>query len=242
MPIYTIAEYRVRASGVEKVKRAIEEFVPYVASNEPGTRVYVAWQQQADPTRFVHFFIFENEEAHVIHGRSDAVKRFEAAYRPELEGGNVVFTDYDMVATNTASIRHAVQIAARPEAIYPLVATAAGLRKWWAEDVTESSGGVDLGFFNRTTMYRLRLSTDRPAAEAVWGCETGAEWSGTEIAFALEPRGDGTLLRFAHRRWRSETEYFTSCNTTWGELMYRLKAAAEGKSAGPLFLTAALGY
>ena len=30
--------------------------------------------------------------------------------------------------------------------------------------------------------------------------------------------------------WLSETEYFMTCNTTWGELMYRLKAAAEGKS------------
>jgi hypothetical protein len=28
------------------------------------------------------------------------VKRFEAAYRPELSGGEVVFTDYEMIASN----------------------------------------------------------------------------------------------------------------------------------------------
>jgi hypothetical protein len=28
------------------------------------------------------------------------VKRFEAAYRPELDGGEVVFTDYHLVASN----------------------------------------------------------------------------------------------------------------------------------------------
>ena len=100
MPIYTIAQYRVRPSGVEKVKRAIEEFVPYVQANEPGTRMYLAWQQENDATSFVHFFIFENEAAHAIHSRSDAVKRFEAAYRPELAGGDVVFTDYRLVAVN----------------------------------------------------------------------------------------------------------------------------------------------
>jgi quinol monooxygenase YgiN len=100
MAIYTIAEYRVRPSGVEKVKQAIEEFVPYVQANEPGTRMYVAWQQKDDPSRFVHLFIFENEAAHAVHSRSEAVKRFEAAYRPELDGGDVVFTDYEMVATN----------------------------------------------------------------------------------------------------------------------------------------------
>jgi quinol monooxygenase YgiN len=100
MPIYTIAEYRVRPSGVEKVKRAIEEFVPYVQANEPGTRMYQAWQQKDDPTHFVHLFIFEDEAAHTIHSKSEAVKRFEAAYRPELAGGAVVFTDYNLVATN----------------------------------------------------------------------------------------------------------------------------------------------
>ena len=100
MPIYTIAEYQVRPSGVEKVKEAIREFVPYVKAEEPGTRMYLAWQQKDDPTRFVHFFIFENEAAHQAHGASEAVKRFEAAYRPELSGGDVAFTDYELVASN----------------------------------------------------------------------------------------------------------------------------------------------
>ena len=100
MPIYTIAEYQVRPAGVEKVKRAIEEFVPYVKANEPGTRMYEAWQKKDDPTRFVHLFIFETEAAHSAHSESDAVKRFEAAYRPELAGGDVIFTDYRLVATN----------------------------------------------------------------------------------------------------------------------------------------------
>jgi quinol monooxygenase YgiN len=100
MAIYTIAHYQVRSSGVDKVKRAIEEFVPYVRANEPGTRLYAAWQQKDDPTRFVHFFIFDDKASHAAHANSTAVKQFEAAYRPELAGGDVVFTDYELVATN----------------------------------------------------------------------------------------------------------------------------------------------
>ena len=100
MAIYQIAEYRVNARAVDKVKQSIEEFVRYVKANEPGTRLYLAWQQKKDPTRFVHFFIFENEAAHKAHGESAAVKKFESVYSPELAGGDVVFTDYDMVATN----------------------------------------------------------------------------------------------------------------------------------------------
>jgi quinol monooxygenase YgiN len=101
MPIYTIAQYRVKASGVAKVRRAIEEFVPFVKAHEPGTRMYAAWQKKDDPTQFVHFFIFEDKAAHTAHANSDAVKRFEAAYGPELDGGKVTFTDYELVAAKS---------------------------------------------------------------------------------------------------------------------------------------------
>jgi hypothetical protein len=140
-----------------------------------------------------------------------------------------------------ADIQHAVQIAARPDVIYPLVATGGGFGQWWAEDITEAAG-VELGFFNRTTVYRLKLTVDHPPGQAEWVCESGDEWSGTHIIFRLEARGSATFVRFTHAGWRGETDYFVSCNTTWGELMYRLKAAAEGKSRGPLFLTGALAY
>jgi quinol monooxygenase YgiN len=100
VPIQTIAEYRVRPEGVAAVKAAIEEFVPWVKANEPGTRMYIAWQRQEDPTRFVHFFIFENEAALDAHSKSGAVKRFEACYRPFLDGGDVEFTDCNAIATN----------------------------------------------------------------------------------------------------------------------------------------------
>jgi quinol monooxygenase YgiN len=100
VPIYQTAHYRVNEAAVDRVKGAIEEFVRYVEENEPRTRLYSAWQQQDDPTRFVHLFIFEDEAAHQVHGGSSAVKRFESVYRPELAEGPVVFTDYLLVATN----------------------------------------------------------------------------------------------------------------------------------------------
>lgn len=139
-------------------------------------------------------------------------------------------------------IRHSVQITAKPENIYPLIATARGFAQWWAADVTENEGAVTLGFFNRSTLYRLKLQTDQPPARAEWTCETGDEWNGTRIVFEIEGGGAGTVLRFTHGGWRSETDYFRNCNTTWGELMYRLKSAAEGKPRGPLFLAGDLAY
>ncbi len=100
MAIYQTATYQVTPQAVARVKRAIEEFVQYVKANEPGTQMYVAWQQQDDPTRFIHLFTFQNEAAQTIHSESEAVKRFESIYSPELVGGDVVFTDFGLVATN----------------------------------------------------------------------------------------------------------------------------------------------
>ena len=139
-------------------------------------------------------------------------------------------------------IQHSVQIAAKPETLYPLVATAKGFARWWAEDVAESSGAVELGFFNRATIYRLKLAVNQPPSHADWLCETGDQWAGTHIVFHLEAVRSGTLLRFTHADWQSPTDYFIACNTTWGELMYRLKAAAEGHSRGPLFLAGGMAY
>jgi quinol monooxygenase YgiN len=101
MPIYQTAQYQVRREAVDRVKSAITEFVRYVTENEPGTRLYAAWQELDDPTKFVHLFIFEDETAHQTHGGSAAVAEFEAVYRPELTAGPVVFTDYQQVARNT---------------------------------------------------------------------------------------------------------------------------------------------
>lgn len=100
MPIFQTAHYQVKAAAVDKVKDAIEEFVKDVKDNEPGTRMYTAWQEVEDPTRFVHLFIFENKAAHERHASSDAVRRFESVYGPELVSDGVTFTDYRSVASN----------------------------------------------------------------------------------------------------------------------------------------------
>jgi quinol monooxygenase YgiN len=88
MAIYQTATYQITPQGVAQVQHAIEEFVRYVQTNEPGTHLYAAWQQQDDPTQLVHLFIFEDEAAQTIHSQSDAVRRFESIYTPELVEGS----------------------------------------------------------------------------------------------------------------------------------------------------------
>jgi hypothetical protein len=140
-----------------------------------------------------------------------------------------------------ADIRHMIQISASAETVRRFASTPPGFAEWWASDVTEADGSVELGFFNRQTIYRLKLQRN-DANGVEWLCESGKEWADTRLIFVLEDRGGSTQVRFTHAGWASDTDYFVSCTTTWGELMFRLKAAAEGKSRGPLFLPSSLAY
>ena len=140
-------------------------------------------------------------------------------------------------------IRHLLQINAPPATVFPLVSTAKGFSHWWSADVRDvisPQPGVELRFPGNT-IYRLRAETFLPPVQAAWTCETGKEWTGTQLLFLLSPVGAGTTLRFEHSDWNAETDYFLSCNTVWGELLFRLKAEAEGMGAGPLFKRAELG-
>jgi hypothetical protein len=123
-----------------------------------------------------------------------------------------------------------------------LVSTGSGLALWWAADVTGKAPGgtVELGFFNHGTVYSLEL-LQSSEGEVVWMCQSGREWKGTKLVFQLTPGSKGTIAKFTHAGWQAETGYFTSCNITWGKLMFRLKAA-EGKSPGSLFSANGMAY
>jgi hypothetical protein len=144
-----------------------------------------------------------------------------------------------------ADIKHRIEIAAPLKVVWPLVSSGTGFAEWWASDVAVAAGEpdvVEIGFFNRATVYRLKAEKLRPVELAIWRCETGREWSGTRIVFALTAREAKTVLGFEHTDWTQAAEYFVSCNTTWGGLMFRLKAAAEGKTPGPLFSATSMAY
>jgi quinol monooxygenase YgiN len=105
MSIHMTAEYRVRPESVEACLAAIRTFVAAIATTEPATRHYVAWQDERDPVHFVHHFVFEDEAAEQRHRASHAVKEFTAVLYPQTVTG-VHFTRYREVAS-----RHHVETA-----------------------------------------------------------------------------------------------------------------------------------
>lgn len=141
-------------------------------------------------------------------------------------------------------LKHRILINASPQRVYQAVTTPEGLSGWWTEDAEQHEEGILLlGFYDRTTVYKMHIDNLEPARSVQWTCETGQEWEGTRLCFELEPAAnDSTILTFTHANWRVPSSFFYECNSTWGELMYRLKAYAEGNEPGPHFTKTGRAY
>jgi quinol monooxygenase YgiN len=97
--IHELARYEVRPEALEECLAAIHEFVAYVRANETGALRYEVWQEMQHPTRFVHIFVWRDQEANRIHGESAAVKKFAGILYPNCLAP-VEFTEYKQIDAN----------------------------------------------------------------------------------------------------------------------------------------------
>ncbi len=98
LPIHQTARFQVKPESLSECEAAIREFVAYVKKNEPRTLLYVSLQEKDNPTRFIHYFIFEDEAAREVHANSEGVNRFTSVLYTRLVVP-VEFTGYDLLAT-----------------------------------------------------------------------------------------------------------------------------------------------
>ncbi len=99
--IRELARYEVRPEALPECLAAIHEFVAHVRANEPGALRYEVWREAAHPTRFVHVFVWRDEEAKRIHGKSAAVEKFAGILYPNCLAP-VEFRVYEQVDANAA--------------------------------------------------------------------------------------------------------------------------------------------
>jgi len=59
--------FQVKEEHLEDAKKSIRELIASVQENEPGTLLYQSLQLRNDPTSFVHFIVFADEDAHLQH-------------------------------------------------------------------------------------------------------------------------------------------------------------------------------
>ena len=138
-----------------------------------------------------------------------------------------------------AEIKHQIPIDATSAKVYSALTTQAGLQSWWTTDadVEERIGGKAVyGFERRGMVFRMKTEKLEPEKLVVWSCSGDhPEWAGTMLTWTISSEGGKTVLRFTQSGWKSISEFCTECNTSWGELMHRIKGYSEGKTPGPLW-------
>ncbi len=98
MSIYQTARFEVKNEALEICQQAICLFVEYVHDHEPDTLSYFSLQENENPTKFLHVFIFRDAKARDVHSNSAAVNRFTSTLYPNLKAP-VEFTEYQVLAS-----------------------------------------------------------------------------------------------------------------------------------------------
>ena len=136
-----------------------------------------------------------------------------------------------------ADLMHQIPISASEDKVYAALATQTGLRGWWTGDTKadEKVGGkAEFGFDKRKFVIRMSIEALHPGKQVVWTCHgDNPEWNGTTLTWNIAREEGATMLRFTQSGWKAVTDFYAMCNSTWGELMYRLKDYVEGRNPGP---------
>ena len=136
-----------------------------------------------------------------------------------------------------ADLKHQIPIRSTPEKVYEALTTQAALCAWWTADtkIDEKVGGEAVfGFDRRATVFRMNIEKLEPGKRVVWSCHgDNPEWAGTTLTWDLAPQDHLTMLRFTHSGWKAVTDLYAICNSSLGELIYRLRDYVEGKNPGP---------
>src|SRR5262245_36597543 len=138
---------------------------------------------------------------------------------------------------------HEIAIRAEPNRVYAAWTTHDGLVAWWTAhaQVAAECGAVHVFEFNGGDVrFHFRIDALAPNEHVRWtgvaGDGMADELIGTPLDVRLAPLPDGrTGVRFTHGNWASGGGMYAMCNTTWGELMFRLRDWCEGRPRGPLF-------
>jgi uncharacterized protein YndB with AHSA1/START domain len=138
-------------------------------------------------------------------------------------------------------LNHIVPISAPPSRVYAAVATQAGMRSWWTADthMEERVGGkAEFGFDRRQVVFRMTIDKLEPGRRVVLKCHGDPDdWNGTTLRWDIAANDSGgATLKFTHIGWRQMTDFCASCNSMWGNLLFRLKDSLEGRSRGPQWL------
>lgn len=134
------------------------------------------------------------------------------------------------------AIKHYLIVRSSPEKIYDALTTKEGVANWWTvqTEIGSKVGDVNIFDFGERYHNKMEIVNLQPNKRVEWQCLEGdKEWIGTTLTFEVEKEDDHSILRFTHKDWREETDFFASCNYHWGYYMRSLKLYCETGEGTP---------
>jgi quinol monooxygenase YgiN len=95
--IVRTAGFRVRPESCAHAAGVVAAFAAAIRDGEPGTRLLVALQDKAEPTRFTLLTVFDDEAASAFHDAAEWSRAFGAALSGDLASA-FSFLEYVEVA------------------------------------------------------------------------------------------------------------------------------------------------
>ena len=66
-----IARFKVKEGKEAEAEKKLGEMVAAVKANEPGALVYILHKNQEDPSEFIFFEVYKDDEAFASHAKTD---------------------------------------------------------------------------------------------------------------------------------------------------------------------------
>ncbi|HTR20709.1 MAG TPA: SRPBCC domain-containing protein [Gemmatimonadales bacterium] len=121
-------------------------------------------------------------------------------------------------------------IKAAAARVYQAISTPAGLDQWWtAKSKGEPRVGAEYElWFGPQYDWRAKVTRCRTDAEFELELTRGdKEWVGTRVGFVLRGEGSGTLVKFRHLGWPTESEQWRVSCYCWAMYLRILRRYLE---------------
>lgn len=132
------------------------------------------------------------------------------------------------------NIKHLLSINASVAQIHVALTTATGIRNWWTDNADlDETRGIFRFHYGQTVETTVKVVLLKDALIS-WKVMTSfrPEQIGTSISFALQAKGDTTLLHFSQSGFEQEDDIFALMNMGWAYYLVSLKQYLEtGKGA-----------
>jgi quinol monooxygenase YgiN len=85
--IYQMVTYKIREDQLDPAKVQIAVLLNAIRKHEPSTLVYQVFNSAGNPSSFIHFMVFPDAEAHLVHISAPHIKQFVEALLPFCQDG-----------------------------------------------------------------------------------------------------------------------------------------------------------